>query len=134
MPATARSVASSPPASSTALVIFLYEQRNAVSTLDDVLADVGWQRLVADDALDHGENFAFSQPIDGEECHIRSSDPGRIKIRPECYHQQHTKAADPVGDSTEHFQARGVGPMRILQDHQHWILPRQRFHLGNECF
>ena len=75
---------------------FLDEQRNAVGTLDDVLADVGWQRLVADDALDHGENFAFSQPIDGEECHIRSSDPGRIKIRPECHDQQHTKAANPV--------------------------------------
>ena len=63
-----------------------------------------------------------------------SSDPGRIKIRPECHDQQHTKAADPVHDPTKHFQARGVGPMRILEDHQHRILPCQRFHLGNERF
>ena len=113
---------------------FLDEQRNAVGTLDDVLADVGWQRLVADDALDHGENFALSKPIDGEECHVRSSDPGRIKIRPECHDQQHTKAANPVHDATKHFQARGVGPMRILEDHQHRISPCQRFHLRNERF
>jgi tetratricopeptide (TPR) repeat protein len=110
---------------------FLDEQRNAVGTLDDVLADVGWQRLVADDALDHGDNFALAKPIDGEECHIRSSDPGRIKIRPECHDQQHTKTADPVDDPTEHFQARRVGPMRILEDHQHRILACQRLSLCN---
>ena len=40
---------------------FLDEQRNAVGTLDDVLADVGWQRLVADDALDHGDEFRALQ-------------------------------------------------------------------------
>jgi hypothetical protein len=63
-----------------------------------------------------------------------SSDPGRIKTRSECHDQQHTKAADPVDHPIEDFQARGVGPMRILEDHQHRVLPCQRFHLGNERF
>ena len=35
-----------------------------------------------------------------------------------------TRSTDP----TEHFQARGVGPMRILEDHQHRILACQRLH------
>src|SRR5271169_1973463 len=83
---------------------FLDEQRNAVGTLDDVLADARWKQLVADDGLDHREYFALSKPIDGEECHIRSSDPGRIKIRPECHDQQHTKAAYPVHDAAKQFE------------------------------
>ena len=29
--------------------------------LDDILADVGLARLVADDALDHGESFALAK-------------------------------------------------------------------------
>ena len=50
---------------------------------------------------------------------MRPSDPGRLKFRPERHDQQHAKACDPVHDPTEHFQARGIGPMRILKDHQH---------------
>ena len=44
------------------------------------------------------------------------------------------KAAYPVHDPTKQFQARGVGPMRILEDHQHRTLARQRLDLGNERF
>src|SRR5260370_39336258 len=87
---------------------FLDEQRNAVGTLDDVLANVGWQRLIADDALDHGYNFALSQPIDGQECHIRSSDPGRLELWTERYNQQHTQGPKPVNDPAESFQTRGI--------------------------
>ena len=43
---------------------FLDEQRNAVGALDDVLSDAGGQRLVADDAVDHGGDVALRQPID----------------------------------------------------------------------
>ena len=111
---------------------FLDEQRNAVSTLDDVLADVGWQRLVADDALDQGENFAFSQPVNGESRNVRPSDPGRLELWPERHDQQHAEARYPVNNPTEQFEAGGVGPMRILEDHQNCILPSQSFQLGNE--
>src|SRR5262249_9502081 len=38
-----------------------------------------------------------------------------------------------VYDSTERFQARWVGPMHILEDHQHRLLPRQRLYLSGEC-
>ena len=112
----------------------LDEQGNAVGALDDVLSDVRRQQLVADDAVDHRADVALRQPIDGEGCHVRPSDPGRIELWPERHDQQHGKAANPVDDPTKHFQARGVGPVRILEDHQHRILPRQRLHLRNERF
>ncbi len=38
----------------------LDEQRDAVGALDNVLTDVGWQRVVADNALNHGVDFAPS--------------------------------------------------------------------------
>ena len=85
--------------------------------------------LVADDAVDHGADFALRQPIEGEGGDVRPSDPGRLELRPERHDQQHAKGRDPVHGPTEHFQARGVGPMRILEDHQHRILARQRLHL-----
>jgi hypothetical protein len=97
----------------------LDEQGNAIGTLDDVMADAGWQRLVANDAIDDRSNVTFPQPIQSDERHIRSSDPRWLKVGPECHDQQHPKAANPVDDPTEHFKARGVGPMGILEDHQH---------------
>ena len=110
----------------------LHEQRNAVGALDDVLPDVRREQLVAGDAVDHGVDFALRQPIDGERGHVRPSDPGRLEFRPERHDQQHAKARDPVHHPAERFQAGGVGPMRILEDHQHRILARQRLHLRNQ--
>ena len=90
--------------------------------------------LLPIDAVDHGVDIALRQPIDGEDGHVRPSDPGRLEFRPEGHDQQHGKGSNPVHRPTKRFQARGVGPMRILEDHQHRILPRQRFHLGSERF
>ena len=107
----------------------LHEQRNAVGALDDVLPDARREGLVADDAIDHGADFPLSQPIDGEGGDVRSSDPSRIEFRPERHDQQYAKCRDAAHRLTEYFQARGVGPMRILQDHQHWVLACQRLQL-----
>jgi hypothetical protein len=38
------------------------------------------------------------------------------------YDEQHAKGRDPVHRPTEHFQARWIDPVRILDDHQHRIL------------
>ena len=38
----------------------LHEQGNAVGALDDVLPDARRQQLVADDAVDHGGDFALA--------------------------------------------------------------------------
>ena len=77
---------------------------------------------------------SLRQPIEREGGHVRLSDPGRLEFRPERHDQQHAKGPNPVHDPTEHFQARGVGPMRILEDHQHRTLACQGLHLRNERF
>jgi hypothetical protein len=97
----------------------LDEQGDAVGALDDVLPDALRQHLVADEVVDHRADFALRQSIDGECSHVRPSDPRRVEFRPERHDQQHRKGRDPVHCPTQRFQACGVGPMRILEDHQH---------------
>ena len=60
---------------------FLYEQRDAVSALDNVLPDSLGQRLVASDAVDHGVDFALPEPIECEGGDVRPSNPRRVKLR-----------------------------------------------------
>ena len=113
---------------------FLNEQRNAIGPLDNVLLDVCREQFVADDAVDHRFDFTPRQPIDRERGHMRLSDPGRLEFWPERYDQQHAKSPNPVHSPPEHFQARRVGPMRILENLQHRALARQRFQLRSERF
>ena len=56
---------------------------------------------------------------------MRLSNPRRVELRPKRYDQQHRKGLNPIHGPTERFQARGVGPMRILEDHQHRLLDRE---------
>jgi calcineurin-like phosphoesterase family protein len=108
----------------------LDEQGDAISALDNVLSDAGRKQLVANDPVYHGADFSLRQSIEREGGHVRSSDPGRLELRPERHDQQRAEARDPIHEPTENFQARRVGPMRILQDHQHRILTCQCFHSG----
>jgi hypothetical protein len=113
---------------------FLHEQRNAVGSLNDVLSNPRRQLLVADDAVNYCADFALRQAIDRERSHMRLSDPGRLEFRSESYYQQEAKGPNPVHSSPEHFQARGVGSMCILEDHEHRILACQGLQLPNERF
>ena len=47
---------------------------------------------------------------------------------------RHPKSPHPVYRPTERFQACGVDPMCILEDHQHWISARQRLQLRSKRF
>ena len=81
------------------------------------------QRLIAGNMVDHGSDFALPQPIESEGCDVRLPNPWRLKFGPIRNDQQHAKGSYPVHRSTEHFKARGIGPVRILEDHQHGISP-----------
>jgi hypothetical protein len=65
---------------------------------------------------------------------MRLSKPLRLELWPERYDEQCAKGPNPVNDPTEKFQARGVGPMRILEDHQHRILACEGRELRDERF
>jgi hypothetical protein len=112
----------------------LHEQGNAIRALDDVLPDTRPDEFVADNVVDHGLDVALRQPIDCESRYVRPSDPGRLELWTERHNQQHRKGANPIDDPTERFQARGVGPVRVLEDHQQGALPRQCLHLRGERF
>ena len=106
----------------------LDEQRNAVGALYD------FRRYISP-AAPCSRPVGRSWPplsrspsrLSAQSCHMRPSDPRRREFRPERYDQQHPKVANPVHRPAERFQARGVGPMGILEDHQHrlssWPMP-----------
>jgi hypothetical protein len=66
----------------------LYEQRDTVGALDDVLPDVYREQLVAYDTVDHRADFALRQPIEGERGHVGPSNPQGLELRPERHDQQ----------------------------------------------
>ena len=112
----------------------LDEQRNAVGALDDLRHHIRRQRLVPDQPRDYGGCFALPKPVQRQARHMRLAQPRRVELGAERHDQQNRKSSDPVHRPTEHFQARRIDPMRVLQDHQHRLLasqsrelPRQRF-------
>ena len=113
---------------------FLDEQRNAIGAFDNVVPDVRRQRLVADDAVDHGGDFALAKPIEGKGGYVRPSNPRRFKLRSVRDDQQRAQSSYTVHRSTEGFQASWVGPVGILKNHQHRILAAQRLHLRSKRF
>src|SRR5262249_51845499 len=70
--------------------------------------------------------------IDGQNGDMWLSDPRRLEFWSRGYEQQHAMCRDPIHCASEHFQARGIRPMRILQNHQCRILLRYRLHLGGK--
>jgi hypothetical protein len=80
--------------------------------------------LVANDAVYDRTDLPLCQSIERKGGNVRSSDQGWLKLWPERHDQQHAEARDLVHEPTEDFPAARVGPMRILEDHQHRILPR----------
>jgi hypothetical protein len=80
--------------------------------------------MTAGKVVDHDIDFASRQAVNGESCDVRLADPVRFKLRPERHQQQHPKCPNSVHNPIERFQAGWVGPMRILEDHQHRFLPR----------
>ena len=88
--------------------------------------------IVADDVVDHGVDVALRQPIERERGHVRLSDPGRLEFRPEGHDQQHATVRDLITSRPNTSKARRVGPMRILEDHQHRTGAGQALDLRDE--
>ena len=111
---------------------FLDEQRNAVRALDDVLPDVCRDVPHADDAIDHGADLVWWQPVDRERRHVRPSGPWRHEFRPRRHDQQHGQRCDPINHPTERLKAGRIDPMCILEDHEHRTGAGQRVDPGDE--
>ena len=104
----------------------LDEQRYSIGALDNMAADLFRQRPAADDLLDEEARLAGPQPIDRERGHERPPDPRRDELLPERHEQQNPEAIDPFDEPAQRFQARRIGPVGVLEDHQHWTIVRDR--------
>jgi hypothetical protein len=97
----------------------LYKQRYAVRALEYVLPYRSWEQFVANDPVDHGVQLTPGQTTKSDRTYMRLSDPRRAKFRPERHEQQYAQHLYPVHDAAKQFDACGVAPMCILEDHQH---------------
>ena len=79
-------------------------------------------------------DVAPRQPIEGQRSHVRPSDPGRAEFRPESNKYQEPVAHGQVNRPGEQFEAGWIGPMRIFENHQHGIDPRQRLDVRTKSF
>ena len=113
---------------------FLDEQRNAVSALHDFRHHVSRKFLVPDKAFDDGGRVTFPKPVERQGRHMRLANPRRIELGAKSYDEQRRKGLNSIHGPTERFQARGVGPMRVLEDHQHWLLACQSDKLCGQGF
>ena len=100
---------------------FLNEERNSISTLDNVLPNTLGESLVAHNTVDHSSDFALAKTIETECSDVGPSYPGRVELRAICDDQQHAKGSQPVHCTTQHFKAGWIDPMHILENHQHWL-------------
>src|SRR5580704_8124763 len=60
--------------------------------------------------------------------------PRRYELRAKSYDKQYLEGRYPIYRPTEHFQAGRINPMRILENHQHWIVVRQPDDLRDQRF
>src|SRR5215469_6930139 len=112
----------------------LDEQWNSVCAFNYILPDTRREDLVADDAVDYCAYLALSQPIDGDSRDIGATYPRRLELGAKCHEQQHPQCPYSIHRPPEHFQGCGVSPLRILENHQYWISPRECLHLREQRF
>ena len=129
-----------PPAGPLALCLqhrlchLLHEQGNAVGALHDLRHHIRRKLLVLDKPRDDRGRLTLPKSVERQACHMRLSHPRCVELGAESYDQQHVKGCDPVHRPAEHFQARRIDPMRILEDHQHRIVACQSRKLRHQRF
>ena len=116
-----RRASPSPSASSTAFVISstnsgMPSVRSTISAITSAGSSLFPTRRAMMAAA-----FTLAKSVERQARHVRPSSPRRVELGAESYNEQHRKGFNSVNRPTERFQARGVGPMRILEDHQHRI-------------
>ena len=104
---------------------FLDEQRHAVGAIDDLLDDLFGQSLAAGDLLCQSRPVVPVQASERHHAHLRLAGPRRLEVRAERQDQQHRQTDDPFDKQVEQFTRGRVYPMRVLEDHDQALPPRQ---------
>src|SRR5215471_19611350 len=72
------------------------------------------------------------QAIERQHGHLRLAGPGRLEFGTEGDNQQYRQAADPLDGEIEQFARSWIGPMGILEDHDHRLPARQTVELAEQ--
>jgi hypothetical protein len=110
------------------LVNFLDKERHPVGLGDDLRRHFARQRP-ARDVLGQGRDLGGSQAVERDASDVRETGPGRLVFRPEGEERQYRQGADALDGQIEHFERGRIGPVGVLEQHQHRLLPRQCFEL-----
>ena len=111
---------------------FLDEQRHAVGALGDLLHDLGWQRRIPGDVRDHRRRVAPVEPWQRQHRHMRLPGPWRLKLGAEHRQQQHRPVRDPLYHAVQQFARTRIDPVKVIEHHQHRLLPRKTFNLPQQ--
>ena len=111
---------------------FLDEQRHAVGALGDLLHDLGRQRRIPGDVGDHRRRVAPVEPGQRQHRHMRLPGPRRLKLGAEHCQQQHRPVRDPLDHAVQQFARTRVDPVKVIEHHQHRLLPRKTFNLPQQ--
>jgi len=115
-----------------ALGQFLDKQWYAIGAVGDLVDDLIRQRFAAGNLLDQDGPVMPVQAIERQHRHLWLAGPGWLKLGAERHDQQHWQAADSLDGEVEQLERGRVDPVRVLEDHQHWLLVRQTFELTQQ--
>jgi len=91
--------------------------------------DLARQRLVAGDLHRQSRPITSVQAIERQHRHLRLSGPRRPEFRAKRHDQKHWHSAHALDSEVEQLARGRVDPMRVLEHHEHRLLPRQTFQL-----
>ena len=79
--------------------------------------------------LDQSARVLPVKPIEPQQADIGKTRPGRLELGPEGHEHEYRQSPDPVDRKIEQLKRRGIGPMHVLADNQHRLLPCQTLKL-----
>src|SRR6202166_3230902 len=95
-----------------------------------------WQLSTDGHLLDQRARVLPVKPIEPQQADVGKTRPGRLELGPKGHEREYRQTPDPVDREIEQLKRRGIGPMHVLADNQHWLLPCQTLKLiekGGEC-
>ncbi len=105
---------------------FLHEQRHAVSLGQDLPEQLGGKYFAPGKLGDDGAALRTRELREVQRRHMPVPRPARRKLRPMGQHDQQRNGSHSVDQQVEHFQAGGIGPVRILEQHHRGLFPGRR--------
>ena len=106
---------------------FFHKQRHAVSLGQDLPEQLGGKRFPAGELGDDRAALRARELGEVQRRHMAVPRPARLELRPMGEHDQQRDGSHPVDQQIEHFQAGGIGPVRILEQHHGGLFRGGRF-------